>query len=117
LWLGIDCGWVKTTSVNYEGPLVVATEQYSQESTLNGRMNLFIKEIGPNLTQVKVRARYIFNVVDTPTSRQTWVFDTGGSDSKRIGSIKGNVTCQPTHKAESEIIKGIEKISKGVPFD
>lgn len=64
-----------------------------------------------------MRARYIFNVIDTPNRRQTWSFDTGGSDSKKIGAIRENVVCQPTHKAESEIIKGIEKISKGVPFN
>jgi len=40
-------------------------------------------------------------------------FDSGGSDTKRIGAVP-QMTCLPTNKAEQTIIDGIDRIAKGI---
>lgn len=110
----IDCGTIQAVKVKYNGPFVEGVQTYDS-TELVGRMNLFIKSISPNVTEIKIKARYVFTVQE-PGAKQTWAFDTGGSDAKKFSGIQANVVCRPTNVAEEEILKGIEKISKGIPI-
>ena len=72
-------------------------------------MNIFVKPISTNVTQIKINARYVLLIRDGP-NQQTFAFDTGGYDKKQISALL--VTCQPTHKAEQTILEGIQKIAQ-----
>lgn len=108
----IDCGYMNAVAVKFSGPFIEGMEQYGS-ADLDGTMNIFVKPISSNVTEVRVNARYIFKAFDG-AYRQVWAFDTGGSDSKRFGAVQQNVICLPTNKAEQTILDGIEKISKGI---
>lgn len=110
----IDCGTIQAAAVKYNGPFVEGIQAYGS-AELVGRMNLFIKSISPNVTEIKIKARYVYTALDAG-NKQTWAFDTGGSDAKKFAAIQTNVVCRPTNAAEGEILKGIEKISKGIPI-
>lgn len=110
----VDCGTVHSVAVKYDGPFIEGVQSYGSV-ILEGRMNLFVKSIAPNVTSVKIKARYVLTAQE-PGAKQIWAFDTGGSDAKKMGGIQTNVVCRPTNYAEEEILKGIEKISKGIPI-
>jgi len=75
-----------------------------------GAMNIFVKPISSNVTQIRVNARYVFRASDG-YYKQVWSFDSGGSDTQRIGFIP-QMTCVPTIYAEQTILDGIDRIAK-----
>jgi len=104
----VDCGIIYPSYDSVlEGPL----EGLSRAS-LDGRMNLFVKSISENVTEVRVTARYIVTIYS-----QIWSFDTGDSDAKKWRTVENEVICQPTHLAEENVLQAIEKISKGLPVN
>jgi hypothetical protein len=103
----VDCGYIKSVARRYEGPVIGGLEQFGSVS-LDGAMNIFVKRISDNVTQVRISARYILQAKSGPGS-QTWAFDTGGSDTKQLEAVVA--TCQPTHKAERTILDGIDQIA------
>ena len=68
---------------------------------LDGSMNIFVKELSKNKTQIKINARYIFTHIDS-SGRFIWSFNTGGCDSVNINCA--TITCKPTHVAEKKIL-------------
>ncbi len=70
-------------------------------------MNIFVKPISSNVTQIRVNARYVFRASDG-YNKQVWSFDSGGSDMKRIGGVP-QMTCIPTNYAEQIILDGIDR--------
>ena len=108
----VDCGHIKTVTIKFDGPVIEACE-FHGDADLDGSMNIFVKPILSNVTQVKINARYVLKLFDG-AARQTWAFDSGGSDAKRFSGIQENVVCVPTNKAETTILDGIEKIAKGI---
>jgi len=107
----IDCGEIQSVNTDYSGSAIGAFEA-GDYADLDGAMNIFVKPISSNVTQVRVNARYIFRASDG-YSKQIWSFDSGGSDTKRIGGVS-QMTCIPTHEAEETIIDGIDRIAKGI---
>ncbi|MCA9808927.1 MAG: hypothetical protein KC473_01185 [Candidatus Dadabacteria bacterium] len=105
----IDCGSLEVPLYNYNGPTISAFERWGY-AELDGSMNVFVKPISPNVTQISVNARYVFTGNSGGEGEQVWTFDTGGSDTKPIGVV--SITCQPTHKAENAILQGIEQASQ-----
>ena len=101
----VDCGTVEKSSGQ-----VSIVEVFDNEGNpkLTGSMNIIVKEITPNQTKVKVKARYVFSYQNR-FDNEVWVFDTGGYDTQKFGVW--TVTCQPTHKAEQAIIEGISQYS------
>lgn len=101
----VDCGYIKT--LTYSGPIVnmwpLGVGGFTQ---LNGSMNVFVKPVSRDVTQIRVNARYILQA--NYMHPQTWIFDTGGSDTKKMSSLL--VTCQPTYKAERTILDGVTEI-------
>ncbi len=107
----IDCGEIQSVTTTYSGSAVGGFQSWDY-ADLDGAMNIFVKPISSNVTQVRVNARYIFRASDG-YGKQIWAFDSGGSDTKRIGGVS-QMTCIPTHEAEEAIIDGIDKIAKGI---
>lgn len=98
----IDCGNVSgmggtNTTINF----IRSTSQAS----LNGKMNVLVKEEAEGKTRLRVNARYIYQAAD-PSGVYTWSFDTGGSFT--VSSPQNSVTCLPTHNAERDIINGVK---------
>lgn len=103
----VDCGYIKSVTKNYEGPVVDGFEKFGSIN-LDGAMNIFVKPISDNITQVRISARYILQAKDG-TSSQTWTFDTGGEDIKQFEAVV--IACRPTYKAERTILDGIDQIA------
>ncbi len=104
----VDCGMISisdrrvTTGPrwNYEGGYVEYLVLIG--GSLVGRMNIRVKELGPQLTEISIHARYLLSA---PTYRG-WSFDSGGQATSP--TPKGKLrTCFPTHLAEREILDGI----------
>jgi len=102
----IDCGYLEQQGTQNNGPTIEVLQKWGT-SVLDGSMNIFVKEISPNRTQITINSRYIFTHVD-PTVRWVWSFDSGGYDSVRHGTIV--LTCMPTHVAEQKILDGVMKL-------
>ncbi len=110
----VDCGYLHAVAVRYDGPFIEGIQSFGSV-VLDGRMNLFVKPISPNITEVKVKARYVLTAQEVG-AKQIWAFDTGGSDAKKFSGIPNNVVCRPTNVAEETILKAIDKIAKGIPL-
>lgn len=86
----------------------------SFNASLQGKMNIVVRSIGPNKTSVKVNARYVFSYPSSQAgSGQTWTFDSG-SQATVIPSnaISGSITtrtCRPTYFAEKSILEAIKR--------
>ena len=109
------------TASNFTGKYVDYLETIGQTS-LDGKMNIIVMPINEKQTQVTVRARYIYSLKVRDASGRhgydnMWSFDTGGSDSVKVGhpamgTTSATRTMKPTYKAEGEILKGISALSK-----
>jgi len=111
----INCGPFNATSagVNYSGPYSSFLEQHAG-AKLQGKMKVFVTELGPKQTLVKVNAQYLFNApLTTPAE---WAFHSGFSatvaltkEQKAAGGPQTR-TCQPTYKAENAIMQAIKPL-------
>ena len=91
------------------GPAITAFEKWGF-AKLDGSMNIFVKPVSADVTQVTVNSRYVLTGNGgEELGEQVWTFDTGGSDTKPFGVI--SITCQPTHKAENTILQEIQQAS------
>lgn len=104
--LFVDCGMIKFPDGSYEGPFVEGIER-AGKAELDGRMNLFIKPISANVTQVVVSARYVFSAKEKGLKKKIWTFDSGGSAVKNYGPTKMKVICQPTYMAEESLLNSL----------
>ena len=114
-------GLVIGEDLDFSGNYVTFLERF-RNAKLTGRMNLFVRALGGQRTEVKVRARYVVNTTTAIGSRvvsDTWSFDTGGSDtisvrnpSKGTGETR---TMRPTHEAEKSILDAIDALSGKTP--
>jgi len=100
----IDCGY--WGSSQFSGNYADYLARY-YNGTLTGKMNILVKGIDDQKSEIRVNARYIFS-----SPPQTWAFDTGGYRTLDIGSAaawgSGSVrTCVPTHEAEKSILEAI----------
>ncbi len=106
----IDCGEIN--GPNYSGPLTDAANRGGNTShILEGRMNVFLNSVNPNVTTVRVTARYVYTMQDAQF-RQIWAFNSNTSDTKNINAAKG-LTCISRQVAENELLEGIKLISSG----
>ncbi len=103
----INCGtW---SSSQYVGEYVSFLARM-QGGTLSGKMNILVRAISDDQSEVRVNARYIF--IAPPDS---WAFDTGGSASASVGSQSAYGTgttirtCKPTYEAENSILAAMLK--------
>lgn len=119
----VDCGKFSGGPKNYEGSYV----QYIQSTAsakLDGKMNLRVRSVGPEDTELTVNARYIFTIPSTTStnfltgapvtySASVFSFDSRSSDTQFIsGASPGTPpsrTCQPTGEAENSIMRGINR--------
>lgn len=113
----IDCGTFSTTAPKYNGPYARFLERY-YNAKLQGKMNIFIKEIGAHKTLVRVNARYIFTapLPTQPITILTWSFDSGSSQTIVLNSrqaVSGSSktrTCKPTYRAEKSIMQAVKSL-------
>lgn len=101
--------------LHFEGDYVEYVSLY-QNGSLSGKMNIVVKRINDNSTQVIVNARYIFssNVIDLNGRNysNTWSFSTG--DCKEVAVTNAVIgtpptrTICPTYKAENAILSALE---------
>ena len=103
----INCGtW---SSPQYVGEYVSFLARMHGGS-LSGKMNILVRAITDDQSEVRVNARYIFTA-----SSNTWAFDTGGSASASVGSQAAYGTdtsirtCKPTYEAENSILEAMKK--------
>lgn len=111
----IDCGQIDITYFDQQKGQQKFTGSYVDflviyyRGQLTGRMNIRVRSLGTESTEVTVHARY---VLSAPPN--TWAFNTGGSATQRVQNpIQGtgtDRTCRPTHRAEKEIISGISSM-------
>jgi len=111
----IDCGPFTTRSkeVKYSGPYSSFLEQYAG-AKLQGKLNIFVTELGPKQTRVKVNAQYTFKAPLTKPAE--WAFESGfyatvalTQEHKAAGGPQTR-TCQPTYKAENAVIQAIKPL-------
>ena len=103
----VDCG-----TVDYVGETIPTIDYFLapifgaplDSTELGARMNIFVEDLGPDQTRVRVNARYSLAYTSrTLRTNQTWTFSTGESDTQSLG--QGQViTCQPTYLAERSIL-------------
>lgn len=110
--LNLDCGHLDAVAVKYSGPFIEACATYGY-AELDGSMNIFVKPISANITQVRINARYVFKANDDFTVRY------GLSIPERtivtnLDKSKRKLLVAPTHKAERTILEGIKSIAKGI---
>jgi hypothetical protein len=127
----VDCGYYSGGPTGFSGPYVRYLQQ-GASATLQGKMNLRVRTINPEETEVSVNARYIFvrppsqasvlvpNYLTGTFQTQyvtipgtTWTFDSKSVDTQMVANVSAGTeptrTCQPTGTAESEILKGVEE--------
>ncbi|MCH7535894.1 MAG: hypothetical protein IH948_09180 [Bacteroidetes bacterium] len=106
----IDCGEIH--GPNYSGPLTNAANTIPVTShVLEGRMNVFLHSESPNVTTVRVTARYVYTIQDAQF-RQIWAFNSNTSDTKSLNQAQG-VTCVSKQVAENELLEGIKFTASG----
>ena len=112
----IDCGSFNSSgTLVFEGSYVDYIDVASRQgSSLTGKMNISIRSVSDENTNVRVNARYIWIAgINSPTSN-TFNFDTGGSatilvSNPTIGTIPTR-TCLPTYYAESSVIDFVKSL-------
>jgi hypothetical protein len=103
----IDCGNTEIAIKGYKGTLVnFFITQPNRSIELDGRMNVFVKEIDSNTSKVRVNARY---VVTFTNPQKSWniTFDTGGSGKHHGNTVTSE--CRPTYKAEKALIEAVSE--------
>jgi hypothetical protein len=79
---------------------------------LDGQMNLFVKSLDPQRTQVRVTTRYVLR----DGFRNVYEFTSNTSATVNIRNrTEGTIptrTCRSTHAAEKQILSGISAISR-----
>ena len=109
----VDCGQWKRGQ--FEGPYVQFVRQAYQAS-LSGKMNISVRRIAEDETEVRVNARYILTVPpgDIGTSADMWVFDSGSYSTIPVTNpalgTSTDRTCRPTYKAETSILEAVKSI-------
>ena len=105
----VDCGTVViagervTTIEFFEMPVRVGPEDITE---LRARMNVFVDDLGPDRTLVRVNATYeLAYDSDALNMRGSWAFSSGGSDTEAL--IFDDVTCQPTYLAERTVLESV----------
>jgi hypothetical protein len=108
-----DCGMVT------EGGLTMPALDYLAMDTpgivdlleFSGRINILVQDVSPDLTAVRVTARYVIQY-DVPRAgiHAVWSFSSGGRDTET--AFGQNVTCQPTYVVETSILHDL-----GLPVD
>jgi hypothetical protein len=112
----IKCGFFTTSGGNvgsFSGKYVEYINGVGNiGSSLSGKMNISIRSLSENKTNVRVNARYIWTVGGQ--SQSTFSFDTGNSSTIRISNqTSGTIptrTCLPTYYAESSVIDFVKSI-------
>ena len=114
----VDCGefTAKTPAEQFNGKYLDFLTRYYNAS-LSGKMNILVRPVGGDQTQVRVNARYIVTVPSTPQTRgEQFAFDSGGRDVKVISNAMAGTTntriCQPTYKAENSILEAISDLAQ-----
>ena len=101
--------------LHFEGDYVEYISLY-QNGNLSGKMNIVVKKINDNSTQVIVNARYVFSSsvfdVNGRNHSNTWSFNTGGCKevaitNATVGTPPTRTIC-PTYKAENAILSALE---------
>lgn len=101
--------------LHFEGDYVEYLTMY-QNGELSGKMNIVVRSIDENSTQVTVNARYVFSSHTTDANNRnysnTWNFNTGVCDEVTVsnatqGTPPTRKIC-PTYKAENAILKALE---------
>jgi len=104
----IDCGMI--SGPNFKGQTTeVGNLGRGAYHQLEGRMNVFINSQNPNVTTVRVTARYVYTLNDGAFN-QVWAFNTNTSDTKSLNAANG-ITCLSKQVAEQELIEGIRLMS------
>jgi len=101
--------------LHFEGDYVEYLSIY-QNGSLIGKMNIVVKKITDNSTQVIVNARYVFTSNGTDANGRnysnTWSFNTGECKEVAVSNAtKGTPpirTICPTYKAENAILEALE---------
>lgn len=117
----VDCGhWsyhfyeqhnaFQSTRIDFDGPYAFWIES-EVEGTLQGKMNIRVREMTPTRTDVVVSAKYILR----DRNGDRWVFSSGNSATieprNRTAGTVATRTCQPTHRAERSIIDALAAIT------
>lgn len=111
----IDCGTFSfQRGVNsYNGPYVDYVDMRGAD--LTGKMNLRVRPIANQKSEVTVNARYVFSVppmIQAGVPSFSFVFDSGGSDTVTVPNPTPGThptrTCVPTGYAEREILEAVK---------
>jgi len=104
----IDCGTI--SGPNFKGQTTeVGNIGRGANHLLEGRMNVFLNSNSPNVTTVRVTARYVYTLNDG-RFEQVWAFNTNTSDTKSLNAADG-ITCLSKQVAEQELLEGIRLMS------
>jgi hypothetical protein len=112
----INCGQISTDGPpSYEGDYVQWFSERPATLDLDGRMNLNVREVAQDQTEIDVNVRYVVTATGTNgVQAAQWSFNTGGSDTQQVRANNFGATqtrtCQPTHEAEEVIINGIQDV-------
>lgn len=107
--------WKSVGNPNFEGDYVEYLARYLN-GNLAGKMNIVVSKAEQNVTNVMVKARYVFTVPPSPNSASNiWTFDTGSCATKRasnpaLGTDPERTIC-PTYQAENAIIQALKQNS------
>ena len=127
----IDCGTILVMNggnVTFDGSYVNYARTYNSAERIHnsaefsGLMNISVREIDENTSNIRVNTRYIFTTtaeyydptlnIFRPTPSVIFSFDSGSSDTEGASTyIEGTGslrTCMPTYKAEKAIIDFIK---------
>lgn len=118
----VDCGTMLTNGV--ADAYVPRLQAMALTVTLNGKMNLLVQPVDTGNTRVSVNARYVLDIAGTNQSvnyytgqtfsqefNNTWAFDSNSQGSITVQNAAQGIspirTCQPTGKAENDVINEI----------
>ena len=113
--------WFLGGNVTFDGSYVDYARIYNS-AEFTGLMNISVREINENTSNIRVNTRYIFTTtgqyydptlnIFRPTPAVIFSFDSGSSDTEGASTyIEGTGslrTCMPTYKAEKAIIDFIK---------
>lgn len=105
----VDCGTVvvageRMTAIEFfEMPVRMGPEDITD---LQARMTVFVDDLGPDRTLVRVSATYeLAYDSDALNTRGRWAFSSGGSDTEAL--FFDDVTCQPSYLAERSVLESV----------
>lgn len=111
----IDCGTFsyERGANSYNGPYVDYVDRLGAD--LTGKMNLRVRPIAEEQSEVTVNARYVFTVppmIQAGMPGFSFVFDSGGSDTVTVPNptrgTQPTRTCVPTGYAERQILEAVK---------